>query len=249
MTAWNGQPPQDARAAASHFLGAGFVPLPWRRGVKGDDHQKGWQHQRPTPETLDRFFPEGADLNIGLLLGEPSGGLVDADLDSHEAVRAAPYLLPATDMISGRPGKQKSHYWYVTDDPPAKASAKFKDPDKGFYEADADDEDRKLVLVELRSTGGQTIIPPSAHPKAGLYAWDSFGRPARVAIDVLRKALCQVAGAALLARHWPKKGSRHDLALALAGGLLRGGMMADQAGRFLHATCVAAQKGGGEHKL
>jgi hypothetical protein len=42
---------------------------------------------RPTREDLPDLFPEDQRLNVGLLLGEPSGGLVDVDLDSIEAVR------------------------------------------------------------------------------------------------------------------------------------------------------------------
>jgi DNA polymerase I-like protein with 3'-5' exonuclease and polymerase domains len=251
----NGQYHPDANAAARCFLGLGFVPIPWPRGVKGTD-RKGWQEQRPTADNLDQFFPPGEDLNIGLLLGKPSGGLVDVDLDSHEGVSVAQHLLPNTGMVSGRQGKPRSHYWYVVADPPPKASAKFKDRDVNFYRHPGDGErelegtdEKKTLLLELRSTGGQTIVPPSAHPDGDIYTWHSFGPPAEVSLDTLREATCQVAAAALLARHWPAKGCRHELALALAGGLLRAGWSVDRAHRFLHTVFVAAQTGDVDTKL
>jgi DNA polymerase I-like protein with 3'-5' exonuclease and polymerase domains len=196
-------------------------------------------------------FPEV----IGRILGPRlmfSGGLVDVDLDSHEAVRAAPHLLPTTGMVSGRAGKRQSHYWYKVPDPPPKASAKFKDPDRDFYrlaDGDGQDKDEKVLLLELRSTGSQTVVPPSAHPTGEVYTWHDFRLPAEVALDTLREAMCQLAAAALLARHWPALGCRHDLALALAGGLLRNGWSVDRARRFLHGVYVAAQTGDIDAKL
>ncbi len=50
--------------------------------------------------------------NIGILTGEPSGGLVDVDCDAPEARAAAAELLPPTGMISGRLSSPASHYWY-----------------------------------------------------------------------------------------------------------------------------------------
>jgi hypothetical protein len=84
----SGPPGQDANAHARNYHGLGFLPIPLPRGMK-DPGRPGWQNLRPTAEDIDHLFPPGAVLNVGLLLGEPSGGLVDADLDSHEAVRAA----------------------------------------------------------------------------------------------------------------------------------------------------------------
>jgi DNA polymerase I-like protein with 3'-5' exonuclease and polymerase domains len=248
MTTANGRPPTTPQQAAPYYLDRGFRPLPIPFKKKGAVLD-GWEALRPTADDLPGLFPEGQRLNIGLLLGEPSNGLVDADLDSAEAVRAAPHLLPATSMIHGRPGKPRSHYWYVVDAPPAKASAKFKDPDKGLYAGTPDHDDDRITLLELRSTGGQTVVPPSVHPTGEALAWDSFGEPARVSLDDLRVACCQVAAAALLARHWPGKGVRHELALALAGGLLRAGWSVEKAQRFLTAVYEAAQTGDVETKL
>src|SRR5439155_610100 len=82
------------------------------------------------------------------LLGEPSGGLVDVDLDCEEAEALAGDFLPHTGMIHGRPGRERSHWWYRVEEPPDKASERFTDVDGA-------------MLLELRSTGGQTVVPPS----------------------------------------------------------------------------------------
>jgi hypothetical protein len=50
--------------------------------------------------------------NVGILTGEPSGGLVDVDCDAPEAAQAAAELLPPTGLVSGRAGNPASHYWY-----------------------------------------------------------------------------------------------------------------------------------------
>jgi hypothetical protein len=53
-----------------------------------------------------------------------------------------------------------------------------------------------------------------------------------VTLDELRKAVDEVAAAALLARHWPDKGSRDKAAVALSGGLARAGWGEDRISCF-----------------
>jgi DNA polymerase-1 len=201
-----------------------------------------WTSFRLTPDEIDTYFSPGGRVNIGVLLGEPSGGLLDVDLDSREAIAAAPGLLPPTGLVGGRAGARKSHWFYVTEDPPRKASTGFLDPTVPARPAEGGDHGR--VLLELRSTGAQTLVPPSQHPSGEPYTWFSFGEPAhRDARDLLR-AVARVASAALLARYWPQKGARHSARLALAGGLLRNGFPPDDATAFLEAVTAAARNDG-----
>ena len=72
---------------------------------------KGWTDLRLSESDLPAHF--NGTGNIGVLLGEPSGWLVDVDLDCEEAVALAPRFLPPTGAMSGRPGKPASHWWYV----------------------------------------------------------------------------------------------------------------------------------------
>jgi bifunctional DNA primase/polymerase-like protein len=71
-----------------------------------------WPEMRLDEGDLPKWFRGAAVNNIGILTGEPSGGLVDVDCDAPEAVLAAFELLPETGRISGRAGNPTSHYWY-----------------------------------------------------------------------------------------------------------------------------------------
>src|SRR5205823_5254140 len=88
------------------------------------------------------------------------------------------------------------------------------------------------MLVELRGDGAQTIFPPSTHPEGDSITWEQFDTAGEIATTDLEAAAERIAAAAILARHWPAKGSKHDGRLALAGGLLRGNMSEDDATNF-----------------
>src|SRR5262249_20789517 len=67
-----------------------------------------------TLSTASEFFLNEPQ-NVGVLLGEPSGGLIDIDLDCREAVELAASLLPHTGAVFGRSSKRRSHHVYVAD--------------------------------------------------------------------------------------------------------------------------------------
>lgn len=172
-----------------------------------------WESEEQVKASFDKWREEGAG-GVGLLLGEPSGGLVDVDLDHPKTMRMQDYFLPPSPMRTGRAGRPRSHRWFkVTGDMPG--TRRYKMPDGG-------------VSVELRATGAQTVIPPSVHPSGESYRWEGaeWGGEAGPAVVDGRKLSIQVAllglGAVLL-DNWPKEGGRHDAYLALAGGLLRFG--------------------------
>jgi hypothetical protein len=224
----------DARSAALFLLARGWVPVPIPSGRKGPTI-RGWSDLRVAAYSIDRYFPIGRPSNVGVLLGEPSGGLIDIDLDSCEAVAAA-VLLPGTGLVWGRLGVP-CHRGYVVADPPAKATQSWDDPvrPKG----------QRSRLLELRSTGGQTLVPPSVYPIDSVHQvaepceWVRCGEPARVDLRDLVAACNRVAAAALLARYW-RVGVRHDAALALAGGLARAGWDEEGVERFGEAVAAAA---------
>jgi len=96
------------------------------------------------------------------------------------------------------------------------------------------------MILELRcrtaegEIGLQTIVPPSVHEGGEKIRFEpGYDRsPAKVDADVLVKAAYRTAAAALLARNWPKEGSRHTAFLALAGILCRAGWSDADRGAF-----------------
>src|SRR5438045_692256 len=70
----------NARAAAAAYLARGWMPIPASHRQKRPT-LAGWPQLRVSESTLDQYF-NGQPQNVGVLMGEPSGGLTDADLDA-----------------------------------------------------------------------------------------------------------------------------------------------------------------------
>lgn len=118
------------------------VPIPHMSKNPGDAFGRGWEQARLTETDLPQYF-NGKPGNIGVLLGEPSGWLIDIDLDHPRAVELAPSMLPPTPAVFGRESKKRSHWIYFASAPVA--TKKWKSKSAG-------------MIVELRSTGGQTVF-------------------------------------------------------------------------------------------
>lgn len=212
----------DEQRAAKAYLSRSWCAIPVPAKSK-NPNRPGWQTERYEPADVEHVF--GAGTNIGIHCGLPSGGLVDIDLDSPLARRLAPLFLPATGRVHGRPSAPGSHWWYQCEPVPEKVT-RYKVP-------------TGETLVEIRSTGGQTIVPPSIHPDGERLKWEQSQDPAAVDGRVLRHQVERLAACTLLASYW-NEGSRHDLALAVAGALLRHGWEVDVAWGFVEAASRAA---------
>jgi Protein of unknown function (DUF3987)/Bifunctional DNA primase/polymerase, N-terminal len=212
--------------AAADYLRRGWapIPIPWREKNPGFN---GWEKLRVTPETLGVHF-NGVRQNIGVLLGEPSGGLVDSDLDCPEALITADYFLPDTGSRFGRASTPDAHRLFIADCP----TKKFVDPL-------ARDEE-KAMLAELRSTGTQTVFPGSVHKETGeIVEWICDNGPAKLDGARLTRLMGLVAASALIARYWPAH-ARHDASLALSGALRHSGWSLEQTEIFVKAVVEAA---------
>ena len=225
-TARNGFPP-DASSAAKLYLERGLSPIPLPARSKNPGYS-GWQQLRLTAGNVDDQFPVSQPLNIGILNGAPSENLADVDLDAPEARLVAPFLLPGTGWIFGRPSALRSHWIYRTDIALDRAQVAFEDVDGS-------------VLLELRGNGGQTVFPPSLHQGTGeLIGWDRFEERGHVTLADLQRAVGKAAAATILARHWPKKGARDKAALALHGALAHAGWSEEDIANFVKAVVTAA---------
>lgn len=201
-----------SREAAERYAARGWVPIPIPRGEKAPAFYR-WQ--RVTRDrALERFVD--AESNVGILLGAPSAGLVDIDLDCAEAVELAPLFLPATATF-GRASKPRSHWIYV-----AVGSA----TEKFVYDTGKLDEKGRAIratLLELRSDGAQTIFPPSVHPSGEVIAFDGPAEPAVVEAGELVERVRPFGAACLLMREgFPRElavRAALDLDVAIVEGL------------------------------
>ena len=210
----------------------GLTPLPIPRHSKAPT-MAGWTKLRwpdPTTDTGEgedavraafEAYTAGGSTNLGVLLGEASGDLIDVDLDHPAAARLKSYLLPYTAAVHGRETSRKSHYWYRAKPGTLPATRRLRIPDKSGRGSG--------VSVEIRGNGSQTIVPPSIHPAtAETYEWEGepWGGDEGPALVDGTELLAQVTLLGLcsvLLDAWPGPGQRHDAYVALAGGLLRYG--------------------------
>jgi len=210
--------PADCKLSSYLSRGWNVVPIP--KGSKAPIIPR-WQDLRLTAEDLPRYFYDGQ--NVGVLLGEPSGNLTDVDLDCMEALQVAPAFLPPSGAVFGRPSKPRSHWLYRC---PNAKTARF--------------EFKGECLAEIRSTGSQTVFPPSVHPSGEVIAWHEEGEPGEVTYEVLKNAVAKLASCVLLARHYPLPGGRQFAAMALAGWLLRNGWSLEETREFIFALAHLA---------
>lgn len=157
-----------------------------------------------------------------MLLGDEANH-VDIDIDSNEALSIASEFLPETGLIFGRKSNPESRRFYRASEP--LKSRRFQDPILG-------NDGKHDSIVEIRalksdgSVGLQTVVPPSVHKETGeRIRFEPGYNKAASTVDAafLTTAVARLAATALLARHWPGEGSRHDAFLALAGTLVCAG--------------------------
>jgi hypothetical protein len=199
------------QAYARRYIERGYAPIPVPVGSK-NPNRPGWDRERYTLEDIPRCWNNGQ--NIGLLTGEPSGWLVDIDLDVPEAISIASQLLEPT-RTSGHGDVLESHWWYYAE---------------GAETKEYRDTDGKKKLIEFRASGRQTLVAPSIHPDGPEYAWNTTMEVATISAIELKHQVNALATATLIARHLPEHekfegGGRHDFALALAGFMLRDGRL------------------------
>jgi hypothetical protein len=186
------EPKHPPLQVALRYAELGWSPVPIKhreKAPRGDE----WEKLRIKPvdfkneERLEHLaWQFNKYANIGVILGEASGGLVDVDLDCREAVALADEFLPATAAVFGRVGKPRSHRLYRVTGACATMAWKHKGE----------------MLLELRGDGGfQTVFPPSVHKDTGEHVeWEeSFDGTLPPLVD--RAALvasCEALRAAIL---------------------------------------------------
>lgn len=202
--------------AAKEYVNLGWEPLllpPREKRPKGSWKQpRKWTHAE-----IDDAFSSAA--NIGIALGDRSGGLIDIDFDCAEAAAFGRLLfgrLPAF----GRPSAPESHRV-------AKCEL-----DKNRYVFQLQEEVAKRsplkrsVLLEIRANGHQTMFPPSMHPSGEKVTW--IGDPASIPVisaDELKQICGLIAFLCTVVAFYPQgAGQRDEICMMLAGVLVRAGL-------------------------
>src|SRR5215469_9986400 len=156
-------------ALAYEYKDRGFAPVPVPY-MRKHCRLKDWPNLIIPREQFAEAFKDD-NSNIGILLGQPSGGLADVDLDCEPAIALAQHFLPATGMVFGRESRPKSHWIYKVSGPASREV--FNDPDGNG------------TLLELRVDGHMTIFPPSVHPEGEEVRFDTDGDPLPIDLDQL----------------------------------------------------------------
>lgn len=173
-----------------------------------------WQNQRLAAGDIPLAF--SGPCNMGAILGEPSQHLVDVDLDWPEAATLAPELLPQSWAFGRRDAGGAFLLRHVLMHCPGIATTKFRAP-----VALANGTEKNRTVAEIRSTGAQTVLPPSVHESGAVLEWQHAPDTcplAEIEAPALQQAVARLAGAAVLVRHWASfEGARHEIAAALAG--------------------------------
>ncbi len=182
-----------------------------------------WQINHVSLSDLEAWVTSGG--NVGMQLGEVSDWRGAVDTDCPESVALASKFLPETLRIAKGSGTPDVYLYRSV----GLGFEKFKDLDGE-------------TLIDLKASangkGHQIAVPPSVHPDKGPYRWEGGYNPAAVAdveAEELRGIVGRLAVAALIARNLPDTG-RHDLALALAGYMLRNGVTTEDAHKILTAA-------------
>ncbi len=175
--------------AASAYLARGWAPTPVESGAKRP-LLRDWPRRRLNEADLGLF----TGCNVGLVLGEASGGLVDVDCDWPEAAELASELLPPTGLVHGRATSRASHWWYRSGGATSRV-----------FRLEGQERPKRPV-VELRAEALLTVVPPSVHPTGERLVWERWGEPTAVAPAVLQLAVARLAVAAVLrSRGWPAR--------------------------------------------
>lgn len=201
---------------AKEWLRMGVQPVPLKPKSKAPKSGKGWNTLRVTEDTVTQFFKPGD--NIGGLWGEPSGWVIDVDLDWDEASEVAVHLLPET-FIYGRVSRPGSHFLYrcrgISGSKRALRSGE--------------------VVAEIRSTGSQSVLPPSMHPDNERYEINHDVDFTEISRIELEQKINEVAAAAVFINQFPEGGSRHDYVHSITGALMWSGWTEKRVRKFMKA--------------
>ena len=161
---------------------------------------RGWEQLRLTEDDVETHFNNG-ETNIGVILGPPSGGLVDIDLDCPESLRLARFVLPKTELRFGRESTPDSHWLYKA---PIEGRTAYTDP---IY---AKRHWSKSAQAEAKINSTKQYFRQACIRTASRFTGRCDGDPLEIVDSTIDRQCLAVGGAmldgALLAgRRWPAR--------------------------------------------
>jgi len=237
-------PPGDKQQLSSADSARGYLQRGWQPiPLEGKAPiWKDWPDRIIEEGDINRAFSGNRNVGIvhsAIIVGDEKHWLIDVDLDSREAVDAAPYILPATPMRHGRPGSGVAHYWYLVR-PKGRKGEKLKVRTVRLDDP-APPAGAEKRIVELLGNRTQSMVPPSIHPSGEAVRWCKNVKfePPTLPEAVLKPAVEQLAAVTVLARRWVE-GQRSELAMYVAGWWAKSGISREQAEQWVTAICAAA---------
>jgi putative DNA primase/helicase len=183
--------------------------------VRLDDEKRGvdkdWQIKRLPLEKIEEWVRQGG--NVGWQCGAVSEWISCVDLDWPETRALASRFMPET-LLGAKGQEAPSQYFYRS---VGLGYAKFMGLDNS-----------EIISLKASDNGAghQIVVAPSVHQTKGPYRFVGGYNPAAIAsVDKaeLRHRVGMLAVSSLVAHHLPELG-RHNLAMALAGYMLRNGV-------------------------
>lgn len=148
--------------AAADYIARGLAVIPLRRGQKVPATKHGINDWSDNPAQLDYWWGHDGWYNVGIVTGQPSGGVFAIDLDVHDPARSGIETLRDWETVHGRlpetweqvTGSGGRQLFY-------RASRKVRNSANGE------------LGVDVRGDGGFVVAPPSVHPNGEPYEWST----------------------------------------------------------------------------
>lgn len=154
--------PTPLQRAAADYIGRGLAVIPLRRGQKVPATPHGINDWSDNPDQVPIWWGMEPWANVGIVTGQPSGGVFAIDLDVHDPAHsgidtlrdweAVHGELPETwEQVTGSGGRQLFY----------RASRRVRNSANGE------------LGVDVRGDGGFVVAPPSIHPNGEPYEWSA----------------------------------------------------------------------------
>ena len=154
----------EIKQAAIDAIARGWKVFPLRARSKAPATKHGFHDWTDDPESVEEIWDKYPNLNLGIVCGDTSGGLLvlDFDVDEDEGVDSIrDFLRPweaehgeLPETVTAITGRGGLHYFYKVDRPIQKA-------------------ENEEHHVDIRANGSYVMAVPSVHPNGNTVQWEN----------------------------------------------------------------------------